>query len=249
MLGRANYAQTGLYGKAFFDLSIGFERTAKLIYIADYAIEHQGQMPTNDDLKNVIGHDLKRLFLHAESISTRRRQSKRYSQRPDHAIHRGIIDCLSEFARRARYYNLDLITSSKKMEPEADPMTAWDMLVTERVIEVHCSTKKRAEIEGEARLNDELYGHATFVRMTSESGEMMNTLYQAALRTGLTDVARKWTPLYVLQIMRWLTYLISDLAHEGAYTYHIDAVLGMEEHFGKFMNDDRYFKTRKKWSQ
>jgi hypothetical protein len=42
LLGRANYAHAGLYGQAFFNLSIGFERAAKLIYIADYAIENLG---------------------------------------------------------------------------------------------------------------------------------------------------------------------------------------------------------------
>ena len=31
LLGRASYARAGLYGQAFFNLSIGFERTAKLM--------------------------------------------------------------------------------------------------------------------------------------------------------------------------------------------------------------------------
>jgi hypothetical protein len=45
-LGRADYA-TGLgeYYSAFFGLSIGLERLAKLVLVADYAISNHSQMP------------------------------------------------------------------------------------------------------------------------------------------------------------------------------------------------------------
>ena len=49
-LGRANHAQTGLYSQAFFGLSIGMERTGKLIFIANYAIRNNGSLPTNSIL-------------------------------------------------------------------------------------------------------------------------------------------------------------------------------------------------------
>jgi hypothetical protein len=45
LLGRANHAYPGLYSQAFFALSIGFERTGKLIFISDYAIGNGGTFP------------------------------------------------------------------------------------------------------------------------------------------------------------------------------------------------------------
>ena len=46
-LGRANHAQRGYYSQAFFGMSIGFERAAKLIIIADHAIREHGSFPTS----------------------------------------------------------------------------------------------------------------------------------------------------------------------------------------------------------
>jgi hypothetical protein len=42
-LGKANYADKGRYAEAFFGLSIGLERMAKLILIAGHCIENHGR--------------------------------------------------------------------------------------------------------------------------------------------------------------------------------------------------------------
>jgi hypothetical protein len=123
LLGRANYAHPDVYGRAFFSLSIGLERAAKIIYIADFAIEHGGRFPSNVALKNV-GHDLNELLSHAETI--RRRSIKEYSERPKTPIHEGIVQTLAEFAMQSRYYNLDVITGRHS---SADPLAAWDRRV------------------------------------------------------------------------------------------------------------------------
>jgi len=39
-LGKANYAQHAYYGQAFFALTIGLERAAKLALVVDHALEH-----------------------------------------------------------------------------------------------------------------------------------------------------------------------------------------------------------------
>ena len=55
-LGRAGYADGfGEYYTAFFGLSIGIERLAKLILIADYAIEHGGALPGQEAVRK-FGH-------------------------------------------------------------------------------------------------------------------------------------------------------------------------------------------------
>ena len=143
LLGRASYARTGLYGQAFFNLSIGFERTTKLIYIADYAIDNAGEFPSNDILKNTIGHDLDQLFSHVEVISTKRRSGKEFSERPHTDIHNGIVQTLTEFARTTRYYNLDLVTGGKAVRNCRDPMTAWNERVIQPILEKHCKPARR----------------------------------------------------------------------------------------------------------
>ena len=248
LLGRANYAHTGLYGQAFFNLSIGFERAAKLVYIADYAINHSGSFPSNDVLKKKIGHDLDQLFSHAEVVSAKWRNGKDYSERPNSDIHNGIVQTLTEFAHKTRYYNLDLITEGKGARNSQDPMFAWNARVIQPVLEKHCTPARRKKIDENARKISAMLEDHTMVRFTDEAGGSMDTVYAASRRTGETDVARKWAPLYVLQLARWLAFLISDLSHEGAYRHRIEALLGLNEHFAIFINHDAYLKSRRTWS-
>lgn len=117
ILGQANHAQKGLYSQAFFALSIGLERLAKLIVVADYAITHGGRYPTNRELKG-FGHDIVALLDKCEEISSRYRNGKIYAARPNTVIHQGIITGLSEFGVLSRYYNLDFLTGSAMTFPE-----------------------------------------------------------------------------------------------------------------------------------
>ena len=59
---KANYAKRGVYFQAFTSLSTGFERIGKLCYLLIYAIEHGGKFPTDNDLKNVLRHDIIKLY-------------------------------------------------------------------------------------------------------------------------------------------------------------------------------------------
>jgi hypothetical protein len=248
LLGRASYARTGLYGQAFFNLSIGFERTAKLIYIADYAIDNAGEFPSNDILKSTIGHDLDQLFSHVEAVSTKRRYGKQFSERPHTDIHNGIVQTLNEFARNTRYYNLDLVTGGKAARNSRDPLVAWNDRVIQPIIEKHYKPARRKRIDKDAGIVSAMLADHTVVRFSDEAGSLMDTVYAASQRTGETEVATKWAPLYVLQLARWLSFLIDDLAQKGAYVYRIGALLGLEEHFAIFMNEDVYLKSRRTWS-
>jgi hypothetical protein len=248
LLGRASYGRTGLYGQAFFNLSIGFERTAKLIYIADYAIDNAGKFPSNDVLKSTIGHDLDQLFSHAEKVSSKRRNRKTFSERPQTEIHDGIVQTLTEFARNTRYYNLDLVTGGKSVRNSQDPMTAWSKRVIQPIIEKHCKPARRRKIDKNAALVSAMFVDNAVVSFTNEAGSSIGSVYAASRRTGETEVVTKWAPLYVLQLARWLTFLIDELAQKGAYTCRIGALLGMEEHFSIFMNEDVYLQSRRTWS-
>ena len=86
------------------------------------------------------------------------------------------------------------------------------------------------------------------VTFVDEAGSLINSVYAGSQRTGETEVATKWAPLYVLQLARWLTFLIYDLAQKGAYVCRIEQLLGLEEHFAIFMNEDAYLKSRRTWS-
>src|SRR4028118_1209472 len=105
-LGRANYAnQSGEYYTAFFGLSIGLERLAKLILVADHAISNGGQMPHQQVVKK-FGHKLVDLTNTVDTLLGKHRLSLEFS-RPTDAISTKIIECLDAFADagRGRYAN------------------------------------------------------------------------------------------------------------------------------------------------
>ena len=67
-LSKANYAKHAYYGQAFFSLSIGLERAAKLSLAIDHATTHDGAYPTNAQLRQ-YGHNLHALLGHSmESV-------------------------------------------------------------------------------------------------------------------------------------------------------------------------------------
>ena len=57
VLAKANYAHHGHYPQAFFALSIGIERAAKLELLLEHAIQNGGRFPANKQLRD-YGHNL-----------------------------------------------------------------------------------------------------------------------------------------------------------------------------------------------
>ena len=60
-LGKANYAQQAYYGQAFFALTTGIERAAKLALVIDYSLGHNGIFPPFKIIKG-YGHNLQVLL-------------------------------------------------------------------------------------------------------------------------------------------------------------------------------------------
>jgi hypothetical protein len=245
-LGRADYSRLGDYTIAFFGLAIGLERLGKLIVIADYAIGHHGQFPDNKFLKE-FSHDLGLLLDRCEVVSDARRSTTEYAKRPNGRVHQGIIQTLSEFGTLTRYYNLDLLAGGKAAElPE--PVGAWWKRVGGPILSQHYTARQREKDDATADcLGELLSAHAIF-RHHSETGEPMSDAATLVRRAGATRVIQVHGRLYVLQIVRWLSYAISDLAQEAAYRHNLEPFLGVDEPFKPFLNDDRYFRGRKSWS-
>lgn len=108
-LRKATPGGPGIYYDAFFGLSVGLERLAKLAWLIDDCIRRNGTFPTEKDLKTV-GHDIRKLIKEAQLI---RRIQSAYSTFPKDSITDHIIECLSEFAEGTRYYNIDFFVGGK----------------------------------------------------------------------------------------------------------------------------------------
>jgi hypothetical protein len=244
-LGKANYAQHGWYNQAFFNLSIGLERGAKLSIVVDYALDHAGMFPSNQELKN-CGHDIKTLLDRAAEISHRRRAGKEFADLPSTPIHKGIIETLTEFAQVARYYNLDLLRGRSRAS--GDPLAVWIARVGKPILEKHYSQKQRGRDRQKARkLEDDMSRVVSFIHHHREDGVPLESFESAALHSSETEVIQKYGRLYTLQIIRFLAFLLSDVG-KIARRNSVEKLPYFNDFFLIFINQDAVFKSRRTWS-
>lgn len=246
-LGKANYAHNGIYFQAFFDLSIGFERAAKLAIIIDYYIANNRTFPTNQILKNEYGHDLEALLEKTDQIAESRTHNGKPNRLPHTPIHKSIIKTLSEFADKSRYYNLDYLTRRNAAAQSDDPLRVWFENVIVPILNHHYTKHQKDKHINNARIIDGMLNDFALVRFHAEDGSALDTAFNASLQTAQTEFAKPFSRMYVMQIMRFLSFLLSDLSHD-AMKKGFEDIPYLSDFFRIFFNDDKYFKNRKTWS-
>ena len=244
-LGNAGFGDAAAYySQAFFALSVGIERGAKLALSFDAALDEGGDFLSGSDLRQ-YGHDLDRLLKAVERIVVERQLSD--TPRPDTEIHRGIVATLTAFASNVtRYYNLEVLAQERDHDPSDDPIAMWHTRVTQPVLREHYTAPKATLNQARARFIEEMAGSRTVVRSIAETGEPIRSLQDSTRRSAEAVFARPWERMYVLQLCRYLGTAIEQLGGEAQSR-------GMEipfltEFFYIFRQSDRDFRTRKVWS-
>ncbi|KGV57525.1 hypothetical protein [Burkholderia pseudomallei] len=246
-LGRANYAQHAWYGQAFFALSIGMERAAKLALTVDHAVQNQGRFPENRQLRE-YGHNLKALLGCVDAMVESGRLGDDVVRLPDSEIHQSVIEILSDFASNiTRYYNLDVVTEAAGVSNKTDPIAAWFQCVTLPIIKSHATEAQFSRVTRGARLAELLLEPVAMVIHHAETGDSLDTVFDASLQTGLTELAAPYVRLYTMQIIRFISHAISELGYL-AHAAKLEDVPYLSEFFAIFNNEDSYLKSRKTWS-
>jgi hypothetical protein len=245
---RASYG-TGLgeYYTAFFGLSVGIERLAKLILIADHAITNRGALPDQNVVRR-FGHDLKRLCEKADKIAAKHGFSLT-NPKPTDPICWAAIDCLDSFADAAkgRYANFEAI-GNPAFDPAAEPVNKWWADVVEPILDRHYRGRAAERgVKQRAAMFETIMGGNSLVLHTDEGGGVMTSHIVASERTGQTKWAQQYGRFYTLGVVRWLAGIFSELIYEGAYRQRIEALLGHNELFGCYLADDNLLRTRKVW--
>lgn len=247
-LGRASYGSGfGEYYTAFFGLSIGIERLAKLILVADYALENGGELPGQSVVRK-YGHKLKELIAQIGGIAGKRGISVPYI-RPDHPICAAVINCLDAFsdASRGRYANFEAI-GNPSFDPANEPVNKWWTEVVEPILDRHYRGKRAEDgVKQRAAIIDSMIGDITLVLHTSETGEIMSDLTTASERTGQTKWAQKYGRFYTLSVVRWLAHIFDEMTHTAGYQPGLDSLFGHYEFFQTYTVEDNFLLTRKVW--
>lgn len=244
-LRRANYAEVEYYSYALFGLSIGLERLFKLTILVDRRAQGLSY-PTNDELKNHYGHDLKSLYSAVEEI--RHHYSDKLSwSLPDEHDAAAALEVLADFAKVTRYYNLDVITGRSGIHTIRDPIRAWYGDVGRRILSRPRSQRYIARAKANAKIVDTRRGPANFVRFIAEDGTPINTVYEAELRADLNELIQRESVV----ICACLARHAAEVLREAVYSAHdaeVDDVPCVDEFFAIFDNEASMFRRRRTFS-
>lgn len=242
-LGRANHAENAYYSQAFFALSVGFERSAKLALSVARHLAGEGFA----DRKTLRGwgHDLTALLEAADQLAERRGLTDS-GRLPRSSIQTAMIEVLSNFANNlTRYYNLEFAAGETAAVAE-DPISAWFNQVTLPVLAAHDSPRSQERRQRQAELMGALDA-AALVRHHAEDGTPITSLEAGSLHVGATEFARPWERMYLLQIARFLGNLMDSLGTEAQITADED-IPYLVEFYAHFLNQNSFLRSRKTWS-
>lgn len=246
-IGQANYAnKKGEYYRAFFELSVGMERLAKLILVVDYALTHGGKLPYEKHVRQ-FGHDLQSLFAAVDQVSTARALKLDYP-RPTDAVATAIIANLDAFAnaKRGRYANFGALANPQTAQHE--PIAKWWTEVAEAVLKDRYTGKKaQTEIEQKAASAQPFLGRAIVVGVHTETRKPIASFREAVLRSGQNELVQKWARYHTLTIVRWLSETYCLLSQRATYEEKQDTFFGSWEFFESYCAPDQFLRTRKVW--
>ena len=145
-----------------------------------------------------------------------------------------------------RYYNLDLATANPSVITRTDPLQRWFELVVNPICDLHYKEKQRKQHRENALIIDQALSEYALVRHHTETGEPLDSIYEASKRTGMNETTAPYVRLYVMQIIRFVTGFFRNLAmpRKGSGC----GMSRTSEFFAIFNNDDKYLRGRKSWS-
>lgn len=240
-LGEAGPNAKGRYLEAFFMISNGIERTSKIILIADHLIRN-GEFLSNNEIK-AYGHRLDMLLEKVRGIADFHRVNFKHEFSMCD-ISKSIIENLSDFSMSSRYYNFSEISSGYV---SVDPIERWWREVCVPIIDNHYPASMIENDTNFASKLNEKARHGIFVMGNDEVGEDIRDVGGLLFRNRRAKWVQRWSRMYVLRICRWLSDIVWDLSFEGHARGH-DALIGLNEFYAHFNDDDAYFRRRKVWS-
>ena len=243
---KANYASRGLYYEAFTCLATGFERIGKLCLILDYYLDNNGSLPDFDYLKK-IGHDLVKIYNKSSDMTQKHDITFHFLNNLDAEIYQNILRILSNFALSDRYSNINILSQGRQQN---DPILKWYDEIDKFIFEKYVSGKRKERIYTNARIISKMIQNFVDIQYTSETGKPIVDVESASIQTGMQEAVASYRQLFVLQMIRYWTELISSLGFKAQKINQNEMEIPyFDEVFAIFFNNDKYFKSKKNWDK
>lgn len=249
-LRRANLGgnQKGLYYSAFFELSIGFERMMKLIFILDHMGRHDLKPPPKKDIEG-LGHKLIKLFEETKIIGS----SLGIDALDEHDLssvsYRTLV-FLNDFAHTdGRYSNINHLIGQPSAS-KAEPLGAWARLAQEILRD--CATpRERARVETSGKLMDEKIGSMVFT-LISDLNQATPDLRNLVSNVAALDVASKYATASLVGLivsLRDVLDVVANNADEVGRKVHggVANIPAMAEFFEFAWTEPTVLMKKKRW--
>jgi len=204
-LRRANVHEKGAFYNAFFQLSIGLERTLKTCIIIDHMLSNALEPPSKATLKG-FGHNLLRLYSEAASVSERR-DCEALLDLEEQPLTQEIIQFLDDFARSARYFNLDSMAAGSM---SLDPLEQWHAIMR-RLLAADATEKQVRRVLAQAGPIASAIEDSVSVIMTGLDKQPL-TAATALAEPGLNELASRYAVFRLLTVLEPLKHLLSGLS-------------------------------------
>lgn len=245
-LAAATHLEKGILVKAFFDLSVGFERTMKLIYIIDYGLRHGGVLPTNSIMRT-LGHDLDRLSSEVNEI----REALVVEgvtflwPAPDAETATRIISVLSRFARSTRYYNLDLLSGAQNLGD--DPIDAWSSEVHRHLMSGYPARRQQQD-RALAQGLEEAMGSMSIIRFEGMDGSRIESIEDEVLEERRVEWLQQRAKFHTATMVRDLMQVLMALTDRCGPGDLLELPV-LREAFGTFYVEDSVLRRRRTFAR
>lgn len=208
-LGNTRPERPWSYYTAFFPLSIGMERVAKLVLQVDSVLTSGSYLTTKQ--MRASRHDLDDLFDAVDAVVARRYPARKELARPADPVHRAIQHVLSGFAINGRYRHLDHIGGKEGLSDAAEE---WSRTVVEVLAARHYSATARRRDEQQAIVTQALLSGAYIGRQTLVDGSAHSEVASVVKIGKLHEAMVKWARMYTMQSVRWLVRVLVAMGDE-----------------------------------
>jgi hypothetical protein len=238
----------GLLYSAFFELSIGFERTLKLVLILDHMARNKLAPPSNKYIE-AFRHDLIRLFDATKTVCAAQSLISLDKFQPD-SLPIKILDFLDKFADTGgRYSNINKLTGHKH-KAMADPIIQWGE-ITNRIMREHATHRERERAQLNGQMASAAFGDAA-VSLISDLNQQQMDVAQLHVRASELDNAAKHAIYSLMTLIAALREVLDNLcgsawAANRPGTSGVADVPDMKEFFQFALADRQYVMRKRRW--
>ena len=238
----------GFFYSAFFELSIGFERTMKLILIIDHMAKNKLVPPDHKTVEN-YKHDLLKLFGATKDICIARNLTTLDSFDAG-SLSYILLTFLANFADTSgRYANINKLTGHRH-QTMSDPLVQWNDIVN-RIIREHATKKQRQHARMNGQIATSAFGGMTTSQF-SDLNKQRPDVDGLHTRTSELDVAAKYAIFALITLIASLREVL-DSAYRSTRMAKpsgqsgLDGVPDMKEFFQFAYADKKYVMRKMRW--